>query len=170
VAAMSRSAATISGRRDTVRDAGPADGAGELWRFPAALEGEPAQAQIAGFATDATDGFVGTVGVARSDPAGAYLIVLGGPWNGGRTVMIPGALVNRIEPGARVVHLSCSRQQIREAPPYENDRYQDAAYRAEVSAYYTSLQPSFRLRGLDAARRAVALARASVAFGSGAAG
>jgi hypothetical protein len=141
----------------------------DLWRFPAALDAEPAQ--IGGFAIDATDGFVGTVGVARSDPAGAYLIVLGGPWNGGRTVMIPGALVKRIEAGARVVHLSCSREQIRDAPPYENDRYQDAVYRAEVSAYYASLQPGSWLRGLDAARRAIALvAYASVAFVSGAAG
>jgi hypothetical protein len=147
----------------------PTEDASDLWRFASALES--AATQIDGYALEATDGFIGTVGVARSDAAVSYLIALGGPWNGGLTVMIPAGLVKGIDTATRVVRLRGSREQIRNAPPYENDRYQDAAYRSEVSAYYARLEPGLRLLGLEAARRAVALARThSVAFGTGAAG
>jgi hypothetical protein len=123
-----------------------------------------------GYAIDATDGFVGTVGVARDEASGAYLIALGGPWNGGRSLMIPAGAIKRVEREARVVHLSCSRQHLRDAPAYENDRYQDAAYRGEIGGYYESLTGRSRLAGLAGALRAASFGSAAAAFGGRLAG
>jgi hypothetical protein len=120
-----------------------------------------------GYAIDAADGFVGTVGAARDDPSGAYLIALGGPWNGGRSLMIPAGAIRRVEREARVIHLSCTRAQLRDAPAYENDRYQDAAYRRELAAYYQRLVPPSRIAGLAATLRgAAALGASAAAFAS----
>lgn len=118
-----------------------------------------------GYAIDATDGFVGTVGAARDDPSGAFLIAFGGSWNGGRTLMIPAGAIQRVEREARVIHVSCTREQLRDAPAYENDRYQDGAYRGELAAYYERLAPASRRAGLAASLRGgAALGRFPGAF------
>ena len=82
--------------------------------------------------------------MACDEPEGGYLIALCGAWNGGCSLMIPAGVIASIERPARAVQLDCSRQQLRDAPAYENDRYQDAAYRGELTAYYESLAPSRR--------------------------
>lgn len=134
----------------TSPDSGPVGQRG-VWRYPSGAA--VAAASTVGYAIDATDGFVGTVGAARDEAAGAFLIALGGPWNGGRSMMIPAGVIKRVEREARVVHLACSRRALSDAPPYENDRYQDAAYRGELAAYYESATPSSRLAGLAGALR-----------------
>jgi hypothetical protein len=134
-----------------------------VWRYPADAS-VPAVSTV-GYAIEASDGFVGTVAVAREEPAGAYLIALGGPWNGGRSLMIPAGAIKRVEREARVLHLSCSRQQLRDAPAYESDRYQDAAFRGELAAYYESLKGGgSRLAGFAAALRAAPLGPGATAF------
>ena len=131
------------------------DGPAPVWCF---ARGVAACAEATGgFAAEATDGFIGTVALARDDEGGGYLIVQGGPWNGGRTVMLPGGVVKRVDRGGRLVLLSCSREQIRSAPAYENDRYQDAAYRRELADHYAPLRSWTRGPGLAAVRRAAGL-------------
>ena len=122
-----------------------------VWRFAKGVAASAAA--TGGFAAEANDGFVGTVAVARDDHGFGYLIVHGGPWNGGRTVMLPGGVVKRVDSGGRLVLLSCSREQIRCAPLYENDRYQDGAYRRELADYYAPLGSRTRSHGLGAVRR-----------------
>jgi hypothetical protein len=139
-----------------------------IWRYPPGAA--VAAASAVGYAIDATDGFVGTVGVARDEAWGAYLIVLGGPWNGGRSLMIPAGTIKQVEREARVVHLSCSRQQLRDAPAYENDRYQDAAYRGEIGGYYEGLTSRSRLGALGNAVRPPSFGTAAVAVGGRLAG
>ena len=63
--------------------------------------------------------------------------------------MLPGGVVKRIDSGGRLVLLSCSREQIRCAPLYENDRYQDGAYRRELADYYAPLGSRPRGRPQD---------------------
>jgi hypothetical protein len=135
-----------------------------IWRYPPGAA--VAAASTVGYAIDAADGFVGTVGAARDEPSGAYLIALGGPWNGGRSLMIPAGAIRRVERDARVIHVVCTREQLRDAPAYENDRYQDAAYRHELAAYYRRLAPASRIAGLAATtlRGGAALASAPAAF------
>ena len=129
----------------------------EIWRYPSGAA--VAAASTVGYAIDATDGFVGTVGAARDDPSGAYLIALGGPWNGGRSLMIPAGAIRRVEREARVVHVGATREQLRDAPAYENDRYQDTAYRRELAAYYERLATASRVAGLAATLRGGAAVR-----------
>jgi hypothetical protein len=94
---------------------------------------------IEGFLVQASDGALGKVRAAGGKAPGSYLIIAAeGPWTGGRTVMLPAGVVERVDRPARVVAVQCSREQIMNAPRFENDRYQDAAYRKEVGRYYAS--------------------------------
>ena len=102
--------------------------------LPGALEG------VEGYSVQAADGTLGRVTAASREPGRSYLIVATeGSWNHGRTVMLPPGVLARIDRDAKVIHISCLRTQIVDAPPFENDRYQDAAYRSEVGGYYASL-------------------------------
>jgi hypothetical protein len=144
---MWRSAVTAS----TSAQSTPATAAQGIWRYPPGAA--VAAASTVGYAIDATDGFVGTVGAARDEPSGAYLIALGGPWIGGRSLMIPAGAIGRVEREARVIHVACTRAQLRDAPAYENDRYQDVAYRRELASYYQRLAAPARIAGLAATLR-----------------
>jgi len=93
------------------------------------------------FAVEAQDGPVGCVLAACEDGDGAFIVSSGGTVNGGLSAMVPAGIVERIDAQARIVVLRCSLEQIRSAPAFENDRYRDAAFRRELSAYYGALFP-----------------------------
>jgi hypothetical protein len=108
---------------------------GDIWSCP----GTPVRSleETEGFLVQASDDALGRVQAASSKPGSSYLIVTAQePWIGSRTVMLPAGVVDRVDRGARAIAVRCSREQIMNAPRFENDRYQDAAYRAEVGRYY----------------------------------
>ena len=104
---------------------------------------------IDNYSVEATDGAVGSVCAASIEVGRSYVVAAGGSWNGGKTVMLPAGIVGRVDRDRKVVNLTCSREQIRNAPPFEGDRYQDAAYRVELGGYYASVSAT-----RDAPRRA----------------
>ncbi len=110
---------------------------GSLWAFRPGLA--RASGGPFGYAVEATDGAVGHVIAAGEGLGASYVIAAGGPWNGGRMVMLPAGVIERVDHDALAVVLACSREQIAGAPPFEGDRYQDGAYRAELGEYYARL-------------------------------
>jgi hypothetical protein len=129
------------------------DVVGALWRYEPQAQAELAAGGIEGFAVEAQDGRVGSVLAACDDGGGAFIVCSGGAFNGGLSTMVPAGVVERVDARTRTVVLRCSLEQIRRAPAFENDRYRDAAFRRELSAYYGSLFPSaFPLFGAAAGR------------------
>jgi hypothetical protein len=113
----------------------PTLAAEEIWHttgLPGMLD------DIKGYSLHAADGLLGTISAANGEAGRSYLIATGGSWNQGRTVMLPPGIIDRVDRDERIVHVTCSREQIRQAPPFENDRYQDAAYRRELGGYYAA--------------------------------
>jgi hypothetical protein len=97
-----------------------------------------------GYLVHAIDGPLGEVLASGDEPGRGYVIAAGGPslqrlaLTAGRTVMLPVGLVERVNPTARAILVACTLAQIAHAPAFENDRYQDAAYRTELDRYYSS--------------------------------
>jgi hypothetical protein len=97
-----------------------------------------------GYSVHAVDGPIGEVVASGDEPGRGYVIADGGPSlqglrpTGGRLVMLPVGLIERVNPTARVILVGCTLAQIAHAPAFENDRYQDAAYRTELDRYYGS--------------------------------
>jgi len=113
--------------------------AAALWRFEPLAQAALAAGGIEGFAVEAQDGRAGRVLAACDDGHGAFIVTSGGAFNGGLSTMVPAGLVDRVDAQARTVVLRCSVEQIGSAPAFENDRYRDAAFRNELSAYYGAL-------------------------------
>jgi hypothetical protein len=97
---------------------------------------------LEGYAVVAFDGGVGEVVAAEGKAGRSFLVAATGPTleggtlTAGRMVMLPGGLIERVDPKARVVHVAATRALIATAPTFEGDRYRDGAYRAELGAHY----------------------------------
>jgi hypothetical protein len=108
--------------------------AADMWHY---REGGAPREDIAGFAIEARDGEIGTVDKANAESGAAHLLVSTGPWIFGRTVMLPAGVINRIDYKHRVVHVNRLKEDIKNAPEYEDGA--DDAYRAGLGDYYASL-------------------------------
>lgn len=108
--------------------------AADMWHY---RDGGAPTEDIAGFAIRARDGEIGKVNRANAETGAAHLIVDTGPWIFGRTVMLPAGVIERIDYKHRVVQVNRDRDQIKNAPEYEEAGPDDgASYRDGLGAYY----------------------------------
>ena len=112
--------------------------AAEMWH---AREGAAPAEDIVGFSIEASDGEIGRVAKANAETGSAYLIVATGPWILGRTVMLPAGVIARIDFKAEVVHVNRSKDSIKNAPEYHEERHADESYRSELGGHYGSHHP-----------------------------
>lgn len=94
--------------------------------------GPPELEDLAGYAVHAVDGEVGSVARDDLDTGDRYLLIATGPWIFGRTVLVPAAMIDRIDHRSQVVHLKCTRDAIKGAPEYREDR----SHRDELDVWY----------------------------------
>jgi len=108
----------------------------DMWHY---REGGAPTEDIAGFAIQARNGEMGKVNKANAESGTAHLVVDTGPWIFGRTVMLPAGVIERIDYKAKVVHVSRSQYDVKNAPEYEENRRDDETYRTELGGYYGGL-------------------------------
>jgi hypothetical protein len=96
----------------------------------------PAELDLAGYDVEAVDGGIGKVDEATYEASSSYLVVDTGPWIFGKKVLIPAGIVDRVDDIEQVVYVDRARDDIKNAPEFDEDRYRDEAYRAEVGDYY----------------------------------
>ncbi|MFI6603900.1 hypothetical protein ACIBHX_47360 [Nonomuraea sp. NPDC050536] len=56
----------------------------------------------------------------------SYLIVDTGPWIFGKKVMLPASTITSIEPNERDVHVSRTKQEIKDAPEFDESTFKEA--------------------------------------------
>ncbi|MEI5009438.1 PRC-barrel domain containing protein [Streptomyces sp. NPDC087659] len=98
-------------------------GAG-MWGFPESAGHAPG-AELVGYRVEATDGSVGRIDKHSEDVGRCHIVVDTGPWIFGHRRLIPAGVVSRVDREQEVVYLDCSKQQIKEAPDFEQGRYAD---------------------------------------------
>jgi hypothetical protein len=91
---------------------------------------------ITGYSIHATDGDIGKVDKANNETGSGYLIVSTGPWIFGKTVMLPAGVVERIDHEHETVYVRRSKDDIKNAPEYDENTYQDETYRTALGGYY----------------------------------
>ena len=111
----------------------------DIWTF----ETDPRLASIAdltGYSVEATDGKIGKVDEATYEVGGSYLIVDTGPWIfGNRTVILPAGIVERADEKTETVFVNRPKEEIANAPEYDDERgHHEAAYRERLGSYYRS--------------------------------
>ena len=95
-----------------------------VWDYDAAGM-EPAD--LAGFSVEALDGSIGKIDAATWDTDTAHLVVDTGPWIFGRKVIIPAGMIEMIDLDEESVHLGLTKEQIKNGPEYDEERYQGGA-------------------------------------------
>ena len=64
------------------------------------------------------------------------LVVDTGPWIFGRKVLLPAGVVDRVDTADRKVYVDRTKDQIKDAPEYEDDTGTNDDYRARLGGYY----------------------------------
>ena len=118
------------------RTAAGADAAvADIWTFRTA---EPlGEIDVTGYSVEATDGGIGKIDEATYEVGGSYLVVDTGPWIFGKKVLLPAGLVDRIDPESETVSVSRTKDEIKSAPEYDEQRgFADDDYRGRLGGYY----------------------------------
>jgi len=94
------------------------------------------QTDLTDFDVEAADGGIGKVHEATNEVSGSYIVVDTGPWIFGKKVLLPAGVIERVDAEERRVHVSQTKDQIQNAPEFDENTYRDDAYRDEVGSYY----------------------------------
>jgi hypothetical protein len=66
------------------------------------------------------------------------------PWILGKKVMLPAGVIQRIDGEAEKVYVHRTKDQIKNAPEYDDTMASDEGYRGELGSYYGSSGPGYR--------------------------
>jgi hypothetical protein len=91
---------------------------------------------ISGFEIEALDGSIGKVDEATYEVGGSYLIVDTGPWIFGKKVMLPAGVVSRVDHENKLLFVDRTKDQIKGAPEFDEDRFAEQTYRDDLGTYY----------------------------------
>ena len=107
------------------------------------------QRNLAGLEVEAIDGSIGKVDDATNDVGGSFIVVDTGPWIFGKKVMLPAGVVNRVDLDTETVFVNRTKDQIKDAPEYDEDRGKSddkyhERYRSDLGSYYGPGGPGYR--------------------------
>ena len=91
---------------------------------------------IVGFGVEALDGSIGKVDEATYDAGSAYIVVDTGPWIFGKKVMLPAGVIRDVESDHETVYVNRTKEQIKNAPEYDESLTHDETYRGRLGSYY----------------------------------
>jgi hypothetical protein len=104
----------------------------EIWSYTV----EGSNLDLTGFKVEATDGDIGKVDEEANETGGSFIVVDTGPWIFGKKVMIPAGLIRDIDPDTETIFVSRTKDEIKNAPEFDEERYRDQSYRDELGSYY----------------------------------
>ena len=89
-----------------------------------------------GFTVEAIDGSIGKIDESTNEVGGSYIVVDTGPWIFGKKVLLPAGVIDRIDTAEEKVYVNRTKDEIKDAPEFDESRYRDADYREEIGGYY----------------------------------
>jgi len=105
----------------------------EIWTLSVA---SPPNIDLSGFKVEAIDGSIGKVDESTYEAGGSFIVVDTGPWIFGKKVMLPAGVIRDIDLDMETVFLNRTKDQIKNAPEFDEKRYRDQNYRSELGSYY----------------------------------
>jgi hypothetical protein len=106
----------------------------ETWTFTVAT---PPNIDLTGFNVEARDGKIGKVDEATHEAGGSFLVVDTGPWIFGKKVMLPAGMVREIDPDTETIFVNLTKDEIKNAPEFDENTYRDQSYRNDLGSYYS---------------------------------
>jgi hypothetical protein len=91
---------------------------------------------LTGYSVEATDGGIGKVDEATNEIGGSYIVVDTGPWIFGKKVMLPAGTIQTVDTDEQMIYVNLTKDEIKDAPEFDETRYRDETYRTELGGYY----------------------------------
>ena len=112
----------------------------DLWAYRDTLD---VSRDFVGYGVEATDGHIGKIDEASAEASRNFLVVDTGFWIFGKKRLIPAGVVNRVDHDDRKVFVNMTKDQIKNAPDFEDmtsgrdDRFYDsyAGYYGDYSSW-----------------------------------
>ena len=106
----------------------------DLWTYSTGTT--TTDTDLTGFSVEAIDGGIGKVDEATYDAGGSFVVVDTGPWIFGKKVVLPAGVIRDVDLDAQTVFVNRTKDQIKNAPEFDESTYRDETYRSELSTYY----------------------------------
>ena len=118
----------------------------DVWTYreTALLGTDLATTDIAGYEIEALDGSIGKVDDATYETGASYLVVDTGPWIFGKKVMLPAGVIRTIDQDTKTVFVNRTKEQIKNAPEFDDSLTHDDAFRGQLASYYGTGGPGYR--------------------------
>lgn len=110
----------------------------EMWVFSveSGIGPDPTQGlDVSGFDVEALDGSIGKIDEATYENDAHGLVVDTGPWIFGKKVVLPGGVIDRVDPDEETVYVHRTKDQIKDAPKFGETQL-DSSGRSAVGDYY----------------------------------
>jgi hypothetical protein len=105
----------------------------ELWTYRETVR---TGGDLSGYHVEATDGGIGKVDEATYDEGSSFLVIDTGPWIFGKKVMLPAGVVESVDHDEQQVFVNRTKDEIKDAPEFQDGFYADEGYRDELNTYY----------------------------------
>jgi hypothetical protein len=106
------------------------------WDYKAESGVTAGSTDLVGYEVEANDGHIGKVDEATYVAGSSYVVVDTGPWIFGKKVVLPAAVVDKVDHNHRKVHVNRTKSEIRHAPEFDFTNYLDTAHRDDLARYY----------------------------------
>jgi hypothetical protein len=100
-------------------------------------------ADLTGFDVEASDGGIGKIDEATYDVGSSFIVVDTGPWIFGKKVMLPAGVIDSVDNDSKKVFVKRTKDQIKNAPEFDEEMLKDDAYRNSLGTYYGPGGPGF---------------------------
>jgi hypothetical protein len=105
----------------------------EIWSFAIAAP----TVDLSDFKVEARDGGIGKVDEASMEAGGGFVVVDTGPWIFGKKVMLPAGVIRDIDLDTETVFVGLTKDEIKNAPEFDDKTYRDQTYRNKLGEYYS---------------------------------
>jgi hypothetical protein len=91
---------------------------------------------VVGYEVEARDGSIGKVDDATYEVGSSCLVIDTGPWIFGKKVLLPAGVVQSVDHENEKIFVDRTKDEIKDAPEFEEALIDDAEYRAKLGSYY----------------------------------
>jgi hypothetical protein len=91
---------------------------------------------LTGFDVEATDGKIGSVSDASRDVSSSFIVVDTGSWIFGHKALLPAGTISSVDTLDRKVFVNLTKDQIKNAPEFDESKKLDENYRRDLGEYY----------------------------------
>jgi hypothetical protein len=106
----------------------------QVWTYDKTLNAD--RRDWIGYTVHATDGDIGKIDEMSTDVGRGSVVVDTGFWIFGKKRLIPAAAVTSVDHSAKTVNVSLTKEQIKDAPDYDEMRREDTSYYDNSADYY----------------------------------